>query len=146
MALQYYQEASHEGTAAAQNGLGVMFLNGYGVEKNMLKAKKLFKSAAQQGYAEAFYNLGVISMGTYGDEPDYAAAAENFQIAAQRSHTLAMHKIGIVSLNTGTHKTASLMTSTRCICVESERKGRAEWRWSTSRVYQSEDHGLRICG
>jgi len=41
----------------AQNNLGHCYLNGFGVEKNVIKAVELFQKAAEQGNANAQYQL-----------------------------------------------------------------------------------------
>ena len=53
----YYQEAAQQGDTAAQNNLGIMYANGWGVEQDYEEAVKWFQKAAEQGHAEAQDNL-----------------------------------------------------------------------------------------
>ena len=46
--------------ADAQNNLALMYVQGRGVPKDVMKAFKLFRLAAEQGHATAQYNLGVM--------------------------------------------------------------------------------------
>ena len=51
--------AAEQGDAVAQNNLGYMYDNGYGVPENDAEAIKWYRKAADQGHANAQYNLGL---------------------------------------------------------------------------------------
>ena len=55
--MSWFQKAADHGEAAAQNNLGVMYLNGYGVSQDEAAALSWFRKAADQGYAPAQDNL-----------------------------------------------------------------------------------------
>ncbi|MFN7097172.1 MAG: SH3 domain-containing protein, partial [Gammaproteobacteria bacterium] len=57
-AVIWYRKAADKGLAAAQNDLGVMYLEGNGVDKDYIQAKDCLLKAANQDYAEAQYNIG----------------------------------------------------------------------------------------
>ena len=59
-AAELYQKAADQGSADAQNNLGVLYANGQGVPKDLRKAAELYQKAADQGYANAQNNLGVL--------------------------------------------------------------------------------------
>ena len=59
-ALKEWKPLAEQGHAEAQNNLGVMYDNGFGVTQDYKAAFKWYKLAAEQGYATAQLNLGVI--------------------------------------------------------------------------------------
>ncbi len=58
LAANWYRKAAHLGDPEAQNGLGVMYSLGRGVEKSKEEAARWYHSAAKQGYSQAMFNLG----------------------------------------------------------------------------------------
>ncbi|MFQ5786266.1 MAG: SPOR domain-containing protein [Alphaproteobacteria bacterium] len=52
-ALAEWGPAAKAGDAAAQYGIGLMFRNGRGFERNLAEARRWFGRAAAQGYAQA---------------------------------------------------------------------------------------------
>ncbi len=48
-ALKWYRKAAEQGNADAQNNLGFMYLNGYGVPQDNVQAHMWFNLAAAQG-------------------------------------------------------------------------------------------------
>jgi hypothetical protein len=56
-ASKWIRQAATLGDSEAQNTLGLMYLKGEGVKKNMNLAKKWFKKAATLGHAQAQHNL-----------------------------------------------------------------------------------------
>ena len=52
-ALPWIRNAANQGDREAQNTLGLMYLKGEGVKKNVSVAKKWFKKAAALGHAQA---------------------------------------------------------------------------------------------
>ncbi len=59
-AARWFMKAAEQGVAEAQLHLGVMLLNGYGVEENPRRAFKWVKEAADQGLAGANRELGMM--------------------------------------------------------------------------------------
>lgn len=55
-----YHRAAQEGSADAQNSLGICYKYGRGVKKDLVKAVELFKLAANQGHVEAQNDIGDI--------------------------------------------------------------------------------------
>ncbi|HIF93894.1 MAG TPA: sel1 repeat family protein [Myxococcales bacterium] len=53
--IKEIREAAEQGDADAQNNLGVMYANGYGVAENYAEAVKWYRKAAEQGDASAQY-------------------------------------------------------------------------------------------
>lgn len=57
-ALRLWRDAAEEGSAAAQNNLGIMYDLGKGVPRSDKLAHFWFLKSAKQGYANAQFNLG----------------------------------------------------------------------------------------
>jgi TPR repeat protein len=56
-AVKWFRAAAHQGFAIAENELGVMYYEGLGVDKNVLKAEQWFEAASKAGYIIARINL-----------------------------------------------------------------------------------------
>lgn len=54
-----WRRAAERGHPRAQNGLGVLFRDGLGVEKDPASAITWFRISAEKGYAYAMFNLGL---------------------------------------------------------------------------------------
>jgi hypothetical protein len=63
--------AAEQGDAQAQNNLGMMYFEGWGVPKDDKEAIKWFRVAASQGYALAQGNLGLMYAKGRGVPQDY---------------------------------------------------------------------------
>ena len=59
-ALQPCTAAAEQGLASAQNNLGFIYHNGFGVAQNYTEAVRWFRAAAEQGLAIAQHNLGLM--------------------------------------------------------------------------------------
>lgn len=56
-AREYFEAAAHVNEPGGIYNLGVMYLKGIGVKRNVKTAFKLFQLAAQMGQPRAFYQL-----------------------------------------------------------------------------------------
>jgi hypothetical protein len=61
-AAKWIRKAATAGDREAQNTLGLMYLKGEGVKKNMNFSKKWFKKAATLGHAQAQQNLQALQL------------------------------------------------------------------------------------
>jgi len=105
-AEQYYKKAAKLNEPAAFYYLGMLELNGYGREKSLDNAVKLYTKAANLGDAQAQYELSVIySVKEYGliDNKKYL---KWLQKAADNDHKLACHNLGNLAVRVGKTKTA----------------------------------------
>ncbi len=59
-ALRLWKPLAEQGNADAQYNLGLLYMNGKGVEKNDRQALFYFLDAARQGHAEAQFNAGLL--------------------------------------------------------------------------------------
>ena len=83
-AFDLFQRSAQKGYAPAQVNLGVMYLNGWGVERNYARALYWFQKAATEGSsARAYYNLGILYLNGQGVKQDYEQARRYFQSGAK---------------------------------------------------------------
>lgn len=74
-ALTFWRAAAFQGHAGAQNSLGFLYDQGYGVEQNEYEAFEWFHRAALRGQAKAQYNLALMyDMGQGVKQSDEGAA------------------------------------------------------------------------
>ena len=82
-ALSLWRPLAEQGSARAQNNVGVLYENGKGVPQDVVEAVKWYRLAAEQGYAGAQNNLGLIyAIGRGGVPQDPLHAYMWFSLAA----------------------------------------------------------------
>lgn len=81
--LSSLQQAADLGWADAINDMGVKYLEGVFVEKNIGKAKEYFCQAAEKGSLLSYQNLGVIYYGKKYGMRDYKVAADYWRQGAE---------------------------------------------------------------
>ncbi len=99
-----FLKASEKGYIPALNNLGVIYLNGWGVDENIEKAKKHFTDA--ENYIPALNNLGVIELREALEDPGVldtldlseSKAVERIQKAADANYPPAANNLGILHL------------------------------------------------
>ncbi len=82
-AKMYSIAAKAKDGAQAANNLGWLYLNGFGVDKDIPLAIELFTKAAKAGNTTAMVNLGSIYEGDWGNTPDYKQALKWYKKAAE---------------------------------------------------------------
>ncbi len=82
-AFEWYQKAAEQGLDMSQNSLAILYLNGYGVERNNEEALKWFQKAADQDYENAYCALGAIYEDGLCGEIDLRKALECFTKAQE---------------------------------------------------------------
>ena len=80
------------------NGLGMLYMNGWGVEQNYTKGKEYFELSMLQNYAPAQTNMGILYLYAWGVEQDYAKAKEYFELALQQNDDNAKNSLGVMYL------------------------------------------------
>ena len=80
------RQAADQGDPDAQFSLGVLYVNGRGVERNDELAMSWFRRAAEQGYADAQNNLGFMYDNGRGVERDNEVAVSWYRRAAQQGN------------------------------------------------------------
>lgn len=93
-AVYYWTPLAKSGNPDAQYKLGMMYLNGQGVEIDLKKAGKLFQSSAYQGDAGAQFIVGEMSLTGMGLDRDYQKAGTWFKKAAEQDYPDAQFRLG----------------------------------------------------
>lgn len=92
-AKAWFDRGKTYGDAQSQYGLGLMLLNGLGVEQNVKLAIALFRSAADQNSTPARVQLGRLFL-DQGEEEDFRLASTNFELAAAYGNIEAYYYLG----------------------------------------------------
>jgi TPR repeat protein len=95
-AYTLWKPLAEHGNADAQYNLGLLYMNGLGVEKNDRMALKWFIRAGQQGLADAQYNAGVMFYLGKGVYPSYITAVKWWQLAANKDHANAENNLAVM--------------------------------------------------
>jgi TPR repeat protein len=95
-AMRWYRQAADGGDADSQSKVGLLYENGWGVEKNPQEAVRWFRLAADQGSAEAETQLGLLYANGQGVPKDHHQAAIWYQKAADKNYPLAQSALGMV--------------------------------------------------
>ena len=83
-ALKEWKPLAEEGNAVAQNNLGLMYHNGWGVPQDDKEAVYWYRLAVEQGYATAQYNLGLLYEKGKGVPQDDKEAVRLYRLAAEQ--------------------------------------------------------------
>ena len=95
-ALKEWKPLAEEGNAVAQNNLGLMYDNGWGVPQDYKEAVYWYRLAVEQGYAIAQYNLGLIYEKGKGVPQDDKEAARLYRLAAEQGYADAQGNLGVM--------------------------------------------------
>ena len=110
--------------ALALYGLGMVFANGWGVEKHDAKALEYFAHAAAMGLSRAQYSLAVMYEHGRGCEPDGKLALQWYQAAALDHHPKAMYNLGTRAIE----RASEVASRSNAECVGA----RARMAWQAS--------------
>ena len=88
-AARLFRLAAEQGHAGAQNNLGYLYHNGWGVPKDVSQAAMWYKRSADQGNAWGQSNYGTCLEFGWGVRKDVAAAIEMYRRAAVQGHASA---------------------------------------------------------
>ena len=80
--VKWYRMAAEQGDTKAQNKLGDIYYNGFGVLQDYAKAAIWYRKAAEQGDADAQNKLALMHVKGDGVPQDYVSAQMWFNIAA----------------------------------------------------------------
>ncbi|MGC9659562.1 hypothetical protein BFR77_08900 [Acinetobacter pittii] len=80
-AFNWYQKAADQSDAKSQYNLAIMYLNGYGVKKDLSKSVEYYRKSALQGDADSQLQLGIRYLNGEGVETNIQTAKEWFQKA-----------------------------------------------------------------
>ena len=93
-ALHWYRQAADQGGLEAQNNIGRLYANGWGVTQDYSEAMRWFRQAADQGYAGAAFNIGLLYERGWGVALDYGEAMHWYRRAADQGNAVAQLNIG----------------------------------------------------
>lgn len=94
-AMRAWIPMAERGVAQAQNNVGHLYEEGYGVSQNYTEAMNWYKKAANQGLAEAQHNVGMLYYHGYGVRQNERAAHKWFNLAAQQDLRDAQYMLGL---------------------------------------------------
>ena len=95
--IEDLRQKAENGDSVAQTMLGVEYMKGDLVEKDLDKAIEWWKKAAEKGYAEAEYKLGVCYHFGFGIKKSHKLARYWYEKAANQQHKSA--KVALKTLN-----------------------------------------------
>ncbi|WP_300528930.1 tetratricopeptide repeat protein [Maricaulis sp.] len=98
-ALDWYRRAAEQDFLPSVTSLGVLYLDGRGVEADPARALNLFRRAAEAGDGRAQNNIGLMYSRGTGVERDYEAAALWFERAAEQGLPQAMRNLSVLYEN-----------------------------------------------
>jgi TPR repeat protein/serine/threonine protein kinase len=93
-AVIWFRKSAEQGYATAQNWLGHMYSNGYGVTKDYAEAAKWYRKSAEQGDATGQNWLGRMYYEGDGVTKDYAEAAKWYRKSAEQGDKFAQCNLG----------------------------------------------------
>lgn len=99
-ALEQARAGAQRGDAAAQNKLGMIYLNAEGVAQDKAEAKKWLQQAADQGQSDAQQTLAMLAMPLDG-KGDMTEAMTRFRKAADQGQALSQYFLGAYLLRDG---------------------------------------------
>lgn len=102
-ALQIWKEESQNNNHQAMTNVGLMYLNGEGVEKDFTQAKEWFEKAAHYDNASALYNLALMYQNKIEVEHNDTIARDYFARAAKQGHKGASFRLGFYLLQDKTN-------------------------------------------
>lgn len=85
-AKKWLEIAAKQNMPFAYTGLGLIYEEGRGVEKNEMRAKQFYEQAANFNDANAQYNLGAIYADSDNIANDYELARQWYEKAAEQNH------------------------------------------------------------
>ena len=95
-AYRSFKPLADNGIAEAQNNLGFLYQNGFGVKRNYNTAIKWYELAAAQGLPEAQHNMGMLNYLGHGLSQSYSHARRWFSKAADQGLSNSHYMIGLI--------------------------------------------------
>lgn len=93
-AVKYYCKAAKHGHASAQNNLGWLYQNGFGVAQDDVEAVQWYRKSAEQGHADAQSNLGWMYQNGCGVAKNYAEAVKWYRKSAEQGNSWGQNNLG----------------------------------------------------
>lgn len=94
-AYKWYHKSAEQGDKDGLYGMGILCMNGLGVEKNFQKAEEYLQQSGAKGVSKAYTKLGILYYsGGYGLEADTNLAIELWQKAVKLNDVEGMYELG----------------------------------------------------
>ena len=94
-AMRAWLKLANQGAAEAQNNVGHLYEQGFGVSQNYTEAMNWYRRSADQGLAEAQHNMGMLYYHGYGVAENQRAAAKWFKRAALQELVDSEYMLGL---------------------------------------------------
>ena len=96
-ALPRLRKEAKRGNREAQFQLGMLFLNGNGVNQSITVARQWFTKAANKNHARSLYNLGLLYLGRQGHAKNEKQALDYFRKASRLGHSQSRRQLRLVT-------------------------------------------------
>jgi TPR repeat protein len=113
-AARLYESLANSGDKGAQNQMGYLYSNGFGVPKDEAKAVSWYEMAAKQGYKDAQFNLGGIYFSGKGVPMDYSKSKMWYEKAAAQGDKEAQQKL----IEVKRHEILTVCNTNAASCME----------------------------
>ncbi|RUS80976.1 hypothetical protein EGW08_011251 [Elysia chlorotica] len=133
-AFEFFKKSSEKNNHIGQAGLGMMYLNGLGVDKDVTKAFRYFSLASDQGSVDGQLQLGIMYFSGNGIRTDYKLAVKYFTMASQKGHVLAYYNLAQMHA-TGTGVLRNCHTAVELFKNVAERGKWSEMMMDAHRMY-----------
>ncbi|AIK96680.1 tetratricopeptide repeat protein [Candidatus Odyssella acanthamoebae] len=94
--VKYLTVAANAGHSAAPSYLGLTYLHGVGVEKDVKAAIEWLDKAVEHNHVVGLCTYGVLLRAGEGIEPDYPRAKEYFERAVAKKYAYALTQLGVM--------------------------------------------------
>jgi hypothetical protein len=98
-ARRLFEQANSMGSKVAMNGLGVLYMNGWGVAKDYAQSRQWLERGAAADEPAAMTNLGRLYANGWGVSQDYGRARQWFEKAAATGESPAMTQLANLYLH-----------------------------------------------
>lgn len=95
-AYRSFKPLAENGISEAQNNLGFLYENGFGVKRNYTVAIKWYERAAEQGLPEAQHNMGMLNYQGYGLSQSFEVAKRWFNKSAKQGLRDSHYMLGLM--------------------------------------------------
>jgi TPR repeat protein len=98
-AMKEVRPLAEKGDPRSQYAMGVLYENGFAVQKDLKQAAAWYLKAAEQGNSDAQYNLGAMNEHGVGMPVNYSKAARWYRPAAEQGDIDALSNLGVLYQN-----------------------------------------------
>ncbi|KAL7275256.1 ERAD-associated protein [Rhizina undulata] len=141
-AVKWFKRGMSNGDATSHNGLGFMYLKGYGVKQDRKKAAELFQAATDQDLPQAQINLGKLFL----EEDEVEIAKRYFELAARHGAMEAYYYLAeIYNSQFSKERSCSMATAYYKIVAERVEPLHSPFAWA-NKAYAEGDRESALVG